>query len=162
MGKIKILIIQIVVLNLIFAIAVFAEDCDKPELSTGQRLYVPAYSNITYSDSDRPFLLYINLSIRNIDEHNKIMITKVDYYETKGKLMVEHIDTVIVLGPLESMMYMVPEKDESGGSGANFIVEWSAEKCTNPPIVESIMIGRWPTEGVSFTSRGQVIVDSER
>ena len=154
------LICQLILISLVLTSAAAAQACDKPELSTGQTFYVPAYSNITYLNSEDPFYLSTTLSIRNVDQYNQIKITKVDYYETRGKLVVEFIDTAIILEPLESIMYFVPEKDKTGGSGANFIVEWSSEKCSNPPIVESIMIGRDPTEGVSFTSRGQVIVDS--
>ena len=141
-----------------------AGTCDKPELSIGQTLYVPAYSHISHfygAKTEQTLLLAVTLSIRNTDRHHQIKITKVDYHETAGELMVEYVDTAVVLGPLGSLRYTVPEHDKRGGSGANFIVEWSAEQCANPPIVESIMISTRPVEGVSFTSRGQVIVDSE-
>ncbi|MDY0219897.1 MAG: DUF3124 domain-containing protein [Desulfobacterium sp.] len=36
---------------------------------------------------------------------------------------------------------IVSENDRIGGSGANFIVEWTAETAVNPSIVETIMIG---------------------
>jgi hypothetical protein len=48
--------------------------------------------------------------------------------------------------------------DESGGSGANFIVVWRADKPVNPPLAESVMIGTQGNQGVSFTSRGRPIV----
>jgi len=151
-----------VALSLVFIIAVPIQACDKQELSMGQTLYVPAYSHIYSANSEEPFMLTVTLSIRNTDSHNQIRITRVDYYETQGKLLEGYIDTAIVLGPLGSLRYVVPEKDESGGSGANFIVEWTADKCTNPPVVESIMIGTQMQQGISFTSRGQVIVDSKQ
>ncbi|MFZ5563764.1 MAG: DUF3124 domain-containing protein, partial [Thermodesulfobacteriota bacterium] len=66
----------------------------------------------------------------------------------------------VTLKPLESLRYVVPERDTSGGSGANFIVEWKADKPVNPPIVESIMIGTQVQQGISFTSRGQVLLPS--
>ena len=144
-----------------FAIAVPIQACDNPELSKGQTIYVPAYSHIYSANNERPFLLTVTLSIRNTDQHNQIKISRVDYFETQGKLIMEYIDTVVVLDPLESLRYVVPEKDESGGSGANFIVEWTADKCTNPPIAESIMIGTREGQGISFTSRGRVVVRSE-
>ena len=131
------------------------------ELSKGQILYVPAYSHIYSGNRERPFLLTVTLSIRNIDPKHNITITLVDYYETQGKLLKKQIDKPITLKPLESLRYVIPERDKSGGSGANFIVEWQSEKFVNPPIVESIMIGTQAQQGVSFTSRGKEIYTSE-
>ena len=107
-----------------------------------------------------PFLLTVTLSIRNIDPKHQIKITIVDYYETQGKLQQKYLDKPIILNPLESTRYIIPERDKDGGSGANFIVEWQSEKLVNPPIVESIMISTKSSQGVSFTSRGQVIKTS--
>jgi hypothetical protein len=131
------------------------------ELSKGQRVYVPAYSHIYSGNKERPFLLTVTLSIRNIDPTNKIKITLVNYYETQGKLLKSYIDEPIKLNPLESLRYVIPERDKSGGSGANFIVEWHSDKYVNRPIIESIMIGTQSSQGVSFTSRGREILSSE-
>ena len=131
------------------------------ELSKGQRIYVPAYSHIYSGDRERPFLLTVTLSIRNIDPDHPIKITLVDYYETQGKLLKKYIDKPTTLGPLESLRYVIPEKDKSGGSGANFIVKWQSDNFVNPPIVETIMIGTQNQQGVSFTSRGQEIISSK-
>ena len=131
------------------------------ELSKGQILYVPAYSHIYSGNRERPFLLTVTLSIRNIDPKHQIKITSVDYYETQGKLLKKQIDRPIILNPLESLRYVIPERDKSGGSGANFIVEWQSDKFVNPPIVESIMISTKSTQGISFTSRGQEIYPTE-
>ncbi len=130
-------------------------------LSKGQILYVPAYSHIYSGNRERPFLLTVTLSIRNVDPKHQIKIILVDYYETQGKLLKKHIDKPIALNSLESLRYVIPEKDKSGGSGANFIIEWRSDKFVNPPIVESIMIGTQSTQGISFTSRGQEIFTSE-
>jgi hypothetical protein len=127
-------------------------------LSEGQVVYVPAYSHIYSGNRERPFLLTVTLSIRNIDTMQKIKITAVDYYETQGKLLKKYIETPITLNPLESLRYVIPEKDKSGGSGANFIVEWHSNGPVNPPIIESIMIGTQSSQGVSFSSRGQAIL----
>ncbi len=133
----------------------------KIELSKGQRVYVPAYSHIYSGNKERPFLLTVTLSIRNIDPTHLIKITLVDYYETKGKLLKKYIDKPTVMNPLESLRYIIPESDESGGSGANFIVEWHSDKPVNRPIIESIMIGTKSSQGISFTSRGREILSSE-
>jgi len=130
-------------------------------LSKGQLIYVPSYSHIYSGDKERPFLLTITLSIRNIDPAYQIKITMVDYYETEGKLVKKYIDSPIVLKELESLRYVVPEKDTSGGSGANFLVKWESDEFVNPPIIEAIMIGTQSQQGVSFTSRGKEIFMTE-
>jgi len=133
----------------------------KIELSKGQNVYVPAYSHIYSGSKERPFLLTVILSIRNIDPIHPIKIPMVDYYETQGKLLKKYIDKPLTLRPLESLRYVIPEKDKSGGSGANFIVEWHSDQPVNRPIIESIMIGAQSSQGISFTSRGQEILSSE-
>ncbi len=131
---------------------------EKIGLSDGQIIYVPAYSHIYSGNRETPFLLTVTLSIRNIDPKHQIKITIVDYYETQGKLLKKYIDKPAILNPLESLRYVIPERDKAGGSGANFIVEWKSDKFINPPIVESIMIGTQSQQGISFTSRGQTII----
>jgi len=134
---------------------------DKIALSIGQKIYVPAYSHIYSGNKEMPFLLTVTLSIRNIDSDHKIKINLIEYYETQGMLLKKFIDKPIILNPLESLRYVIPEKDKSGGSGANFIVEWQSEKYVNPPIIESIMIGTKSGQGISFTSRGKEIYRTE-
>lgn len=131
-------------------------------LSKGQTIYVPVYSHIYFGDHEKPFLLTVTVSIRNIDPKNKITITGVDYYESQGRILEKKLTAPVILNPLESIRYVIPEKDKTGGSGANFMVEWEAGQPVNPPIVESIMIGAKSGQGISFTSRGQVIVTSKK
>ncbi|MFH1153249.1 MAG: DUF3124 domain-containing protein [Pseudomonadota bacterium] len=132
-----------------------------PGLSDGQTLYVPAYSHIYAGSRETPFLLTVTLSIRNIDPENPITVAAVDYYETQGKFLRKYLDKPVVLKPLESIQYIVPEKDRAGGSGANFMVVWNSGRPVNPPIVETVMIGTQSQQGISFTSRGQMILPSK-
>ncbi|MFH1974933.1 MAG: DUF3124 domain-containing protein [Pseudomonadota bacterium] len=138
----------------------FAHADDTIILSKDQMLYVPAYSHIYSGDREKHFLLTVTLSIRNIDPKHQIKLTTVDYYESQGKLLKKYLDKPVTLNPLESLRYIVPESDKTGGSGANFMVEWKSDKFVNPPIVESIMIGTQSQQGISFTSRGRVITTS--
>ncbi len=147
-------------LFLIYPSLSFADEKASP-LSKGQTIYVPAYSHIYSGSREQPFLLTVTLSIRNVDPKHRIEITRVDYFETQGKLLKKHVEKPVTLSPLESLRYVIPQKDKSGGSGANFIVGWKADKSVNPPIVESIMIGTQASQGVSFTSRGKEIFVSE-
>lgn len=56
---------------LLLPICALAVD-DNIELSKGQRIYVPAYSHIYSGNKEKPFLLTVTLSIRNIDPTNTI------------------------------------------------------------------------------------------
>lgn len=131
------------------------------ELSLGQSVYVPAYSHIYSGSVERAFYLAVTLSIRNIDPIRPITVTQVDYFETQGQLLKKQIDKPIILKPLESLRYVIPESDKSGGSGANFIVKWESDTAVNPPIIESIMIGTQGQQGISFTSRGVDIIGNQ-
>jgi len=122
-------------------------------LTSGQTLYVPAYSHIYSGDSEKHFLLTVTLSIRNTNLTEDITVTTADYYETQGKMLRPFVTAPVTLKPLESIRYVIPENDKSGGSGANFIVKWQAGKPVNPPVIETIMIGTQTQQGISFTSR---------
>lgn len=127
------------------------------ELSKGQTIYIPAYSHIYHGNKETPLLLSVTLSIRNIDQTESLTINTVNYHETQGALVKEYLQGSITLGPLGSERFIVPQRDNSGGSGANFIVKWEAEKPINPPIIEAVMIGTQSALGISFTSRGVAV-----
>jgi hypothetical protein len=58
---------------------------------------------------------------------------------------------------MASTDFVVDSTDTSGGSGANFIVEWIAQTQISEPIVEAVMIGTESNRGISFVSAGKVI-----
>ena len=130
---------------------------NKPSVSKGQILYVPVYSHIYIGDRERPFLLTVTLSIRNTDRNFPITIQKVVYYDSHGKPLNAYLDKPMALEKLSSTRFVVRESDKSGGSGASFMVEWQSDQAASPPLVETIMIGAQTQQGISFTSRGQVI-----
>ena len=151
----------ILVLSIYFFLPLPVYADEKIGLSDGQTIYVPAYSHIYFGSREKPFLLTVTLSIRNVDLKHQIRITDIDYYETQGKLLKKYLDKPVTLNPLESIRYVIPEKDKTGGSGANFMVEWKSDEFVNPPIVESIMIGTQSSQGISFTSRGRAVITSK-
>ena len=126
-------------------------------LSNGQMIYVPVYSHIYTGNREIRSPLAVTLSIRNTDLKHPITILYVDYYETQGKLLKKYISSPLVLDALSTARYIIHQKDKTGGSGANFIVQWKAHRPVNVPIIETIMIG----SRSSFTSRGQEIVPSD-
>ncbi len=124
-----------------------------------QTVYVPLYSHI-YADEryrDKPFNLTATLSIRNTDPENGLVMQNVDYYDSEGKLLKKYLDKPVTIAPLASTRFIVQESESKGGSGAKFIVIWTAAKPVVEPIIESVMIGTKLQQGISFLSRGRVI-----
>ena len=135
---------------------------NKVELSSGQTVYVPIYSNVFSGPKERPFNLSAMLSIRNIDLYNQVTILSAEYFDNDGKSLKEFAKNKIILDPLASHHFSIKERDESGGFGANFIVKWKSSKEINPPIIESIMIGTRSGQGISFVSQGKVITEDTK
>ncbi len=148
----------VVLLILLGCSTQFAQATEPISLTKGQTVYIPAYSHIYHGNNEAPLLLTVTLSIRNVDPKGSLTVTAVNYHETAGPLVKEFLKEPITLGPLGSERFVVPQRDKAGGSGANFIVEWHSVKPVNPPIIESIMIGTQSQLGISFTSRGQALV----
>ncbi len=120
-----------------------------------QAAYVPVYSHIYY-DGGRPYLLEATLSIRNVDPRRPIYVSAVEYYDTNGKLSKKLIDRLIKLEPLQTIDFLIERHDVTGGSGANFIVEWhAATQDTHAPLIESVMVGRSGTNAISFVRKSE-------
>jgi hypothetical protein len=130
---------------------------DKSKIVMGQTIYVPVYSHIYYENQQKVIDLSATLSIRNTDLSNPIIITSVRYYDTTGKLIKQYLERPVELGSLASADWVVERTDTSGGSGANFIVEWIAEKEVSEPVVEAIMISAVSNQGISFVTPARVI-----
>ncbi|NTU92882.1 MAG: DUF3124 domain-containing protein [Chlorobiaceae bacterium] len=125
--------------------------------STGQTVYVPAYSHIYMGDRQQPFYLTATVSVRNTDPSGTIVVHSVDYYGSSGTLIKRFVPRALLLRPLGSLRFIVNESDKSGGSGASFLVQWSSSSPVSQPLIETIMIGTGMQQGISFTSRGQAV-----
>lgn len=127
------------------------------QAATGQTIYVPIYSHIYYENREKSFDLAATLSIRNTDLTSPMIVTGVRYYDTNGKLLRQYVEKPIQLDALASTDFVVDRNDTSGGSGANFIVEWVAKTEISEPVVEAVMIGSALQQGISWISPGRVI-----
>ncbi|MFZ5758376.1 MAG: DUF3124 domain-containing protein [Thermodesulfobacteriota bacterium] len=155
---------RLVLVMISMTISGFSMPCRADEavpLSQGQTLYVPVYSHIYGGNRELPILLTATLSIRNVDVRHSVTLTTVDYYGTRGEMIRKFLEKPVVLRPLESTRFVIPQKDKSGGSGANFLVEWQAAQPVNPLLVEAVMIGAEGQQGISFTSRAQAITSGK-
>lgn len=124
----------------------------------GQLLYMPVYSNIPYLEKQN-YDLSSFLAVHNTDLKHKIRITKVDYLNTDGRLIMSFISSDQQINPLATMIFKVPKEDH--GVGANFLVEWTANQPVNEPLIESIMKDLSGNKGISFLSQGRIIRELE-
>ncbi len=125
--------------------------------AAGAVVYVPAYSHIYDQDGTREFDLAATLSVRNTDPERTLTVASVSYYDSAGHLVRDYLDAPLTLGPLASRSFVVAERDRTGGSGANFLVTWSARRALSEPLIESVMISTASAQGLSFTGQSQVV-----
>lgn len=123
----------------------------------GQTVYVPVYSHIYTVNQNQTMDLAVTLSVRNTDLTNPIIISSVRYYNTNGELVRQYLEQPVELRPLASAEFVVNQEDTSGGVGANFIVEWLAQKQVSNPVIEAVMMNTMGNQGISFVSPGRVI-----
>jgi hypothetical protein len=129
------------------------------KLVKSQTLYVPSYSNVI---SGPPIFMVVplraNLIIHNTDPSQPITVAKIDHYDTDGKLVYKYLDKPVTVNPLAATRVVVkePKKGEEG-LGANFIVQWHAQKPVIEPIVDCLMLGTLGNQGFSFTLQGRIM-----
>ncbi|MBN2039922.1 MAG: DUF3124 domain-containing protein [Spirochaetes bacterium] len=150
------------ILSVIFIFHTRPANAQQVNLIQKGTFYVPAYSSIYHNDLKWDYNLTITLSIHNTDLKNKIIIAAIEYYNSSGKLIQKYINKEnTIINPLETCNIGIKERDIRGGIGANFIVKWHAAGKVNIPVIETIMISTKGQQGLSFTSRGVLIEDSE-
>jgi hypothetical protein len=129
------------------------------KLVKGQTVYIPSYSNVI---SGPPIYMVVplraNLVIHNTDPAQSITVVKIDEYNTEGQKVSSYLTAPVSLNPLGAMRVVVKEsKKEAEGLGANFIIQWQAEKQVNEPIIECLIIGSLGAQGFSFATQGRII-----
>jgi hypothetical protein len=125
----------------------------------GQVLYMPVYSNIPHLKK-QDYDLSAFLAIHNTDLTHRIKITKVDYFNTDGKLIKNFISSDYQIDPLATKIFPISKEDQSG-AGANFLVEWISDQPANEPLIESVMKDLSGNKGISFLSQGRIIREVE-
>lgn len=124
--------------------------------ASGRTVYVPVYSHI-YAGGGKEYLLETTLSIRNTDMDQSIVVTSIRYYDTDGRHLEEYLENPVILGPLASADFLVEDRNDLGGSGANFLVDWTAETAVTEPLIETVMIRMGGNRAFAFKSSGYPI-----
>ena len=128
-----------------------------PARSLGQTLYLPIYSHIWHGEMDRKgqpmkALVSVSVSIRNTDSLKSIRITSAQYYDTDGKMLREYLNSPKTIGPMGTYELFVPRSDDSGGSGANFVISWKSDTPASQPIVEGFHANLPVGRSIAFTT----------
>lgn len=139
-----------------------ASEVTAPVRSAGQFLYLPVYSNVWHGELDRSgrpqkTLVSVLVSIRNADPTRSIRVTSARYHDTAGKMVREYVTAAQTVGPLATLELFVQRTDDSGGSGASFVIAWSAERSVNAPVVEALHMDTPAGRPIVFTTRARPI-----
>lgn len=133
------------------------ETVNKSAFEKTEQVYIPIYSDIYYVDSKHTFSLTATLSIRNTSFKDSIYVFTIDYYNSGGEKIRRYNESTLLVKPMESVEFVVENKDDTGGVGANFVVEWGAKSGAQKPFFQGVMIGTTGQQGISFTTEGIVI-----
>jgi hypothetical protein len=119
-------------------------------------VYIPIYSDIYCRTRNFKVLLTATLSIRNTSQKDTLYIKEVDYYDSSGNFVRNYLEQPIYLNPMETIDYVIDEDDDTGGSGANFMVTWGASNQLLP-IFQAVMLGSVGQQGITFTTEGTTV-----
>ncbi len=133
------------------------EKISKSSLDKTELVYIPIYSDIYFFDSRHTLSLTATLSIRNTSFKDSIYIFAIDYYNSAGEKVRRYNKANLLIKPMESVQFVVDDKDDTGGVGASFVVEWGADAGAQRPYFQGVMIGTTGQQGISFTTEGIVI-----
>ena len=132
---------------------------DPSDLSTKGTIYVPTYSRVYGAAAGAKKLIELSTTLRidNTSSTKPLVIERIEYYETAGKLVQSYLSEPLALRPFGTIEIVIPAEDESGGVAANFIVEWAGAGPMAEPLVEAVMIGSQGDTSYSFVSPGRPI-----
>jgi hypothetical protein len=132
-------------------------------LSRGQTLYLPIYSHMLYGNVSSKgavprVLLSAMVSVRNTDVRRPIRLLSARYHDTGGKLLRDYLTAPVTIPPMGTYELFVELHDESGGSGANFMLAWDAAQAANPPMVEALHANLDSGKAVILTTNAVPVV----
>ena len=129
---------------------------DPKTLTVRGSVYVPAYASIR-GRNDRPGALATLLRIDNTSATKPLVLERVEYFDTSGKLVQRYVDTPIALKPFGAIQIFIPAEDNRGGPAANFILTWAGVAPIAEPLIEAVVFGKVDGAGYSFVSPGRPI-----
>lgn len=128
-----------------------------------QTLYLPIYSHLWHGDLDgrgqpQKTLVSVLVSIRNTDPGKTIRVTSAQYFDTAGKRIKEYVPSPVSIGPMGTYEIFVPRADDTGGSGANFVIAWRADSRASTPVVHGVHANLPTGRPIIFLTEARAIV----
>jgi hypothetical protein len=126
-------------------------------LGVSGAFYVPVYSSVSMSQGKLRADFSVTLSIHNASETLPLVLRRIAYFDTSGKMVESHLKAPVALKPFSTVEIFVPTTDVRGGTGANFVVDWAATSEIAEPVVEALMVGGLGSGHYAFISQGRPI-----
>ena len=124
-------------------------------LGVSGAFYVPVYSSVSISQGKVRADFSVTLSIHNASETRPLVLRRIAYFDTNGKMVESYLKAPVALKPFSTVEVFVPTTDVRGGTGANFVVDWAATGETAEPVVEALMFGGLGSGHYAFISQGR-------
>jgi len=126
-------------------------------LSVNGAFYVPVYSSVSMSQGKSRADFSVTLSIHNASETRPLVLRRITYFDTAGKIVESYLKTPVALKPFSTVEVFIAASDVRGGTGANFVVDWAATGEIAEPVVEALMFGQLGSGHYAFVSQGRPI-----
>src|SRR5215218_2661150 len=119
--------------------------------------YVPVYSSVSMSQGKLRADFSVTLSVHNASETRPLILKRIAYFDTSGKMVESYLKAPIALKPFSTVEVFIPTSDVRGGTGANFVVDWAAAGEIAEPAVEALMVGGIGAGHYAFVSQGRPV-----
>lgn len=126
-------------------------------LAVSGSFYVPVYSSVSMSAGRLRGDFSVTLSVHNASETKPLVLKRVAYFDTSGKMVESYLKSPVALKPFSTIEVFIAATDVRGGTGANFVVDWGATSEIAEPTVEALMVGSVGPGHYAFISQGRPI-----
>lgn len=126
-------------------------------LAVSGSFYVPVYSSVSMSAGRLRGDFSVTLSVHNASETKPLVLKRVAYFDTSGKMVESYLKAPVALKPFSTIEVFIAATDVRGGTGANFVVDWAATSEIAEPAVEALMVGSVGPGHYAFISQGRPI-----
>jgi hypothetical protein len=126
-------------------------------LTVSGAFYVPVYSSVSMSQGKLRADFSVTLSVHNASETRPLVLRRIAYFDTSGKIVENFLKSPIALKPFSTIEVFIATADTRGGTGANFVVDWAATAEIAEPAVEALMVGGVGSGHYAFISQGRPI-----
>jgi hypothetical protein len=126
-------------------------------LAVSGAFYVPVYSSVSMSQGKLRGDFSVTLSVHNASETRPLVLKRIAYFDTAGRLVESYLKAPIALKPFSTVEVFIAATDVRGGTGANFVVDWAATGEIAEPAVEALMVGSVGSGHYAFITQGRPI-----